>query len=71
MNVVKNYSYNMNISGDDTYNHFVRETRIERDRALDTLHLFRGQGNVQRHEVFLELLDFPATDNWEYIRSLL
>jgi hypothetical protein len=59
------------MSVDDTYDHFVRETGVEWGRALDTLHLFRGQGNVQRHEVFLKLLDFPATDDREHVRSLL
>jgi hypothetical protein len=33
--------------------------------------LLRGQGNVQCREVSLKLLDFPATDNREHVRSLL
>ena len=61
----------MSILRDDTYDHFVRETGVERGRALNTLHLFRCQGNVQCHKVFLKLLDFPATDDWEHVRSLL
>jgi hypothetical protein len=59
------------MSGDDTYDHFVRETGVEWDRSLDSLHLLRGQGNVQRREISLKLLDFPATDNREHVRSLL
>ena len=61
----------MGISRDDTYDHFVRETGVERSRALNTFHLFRCQGNIQCHKVFLKLLDFPATDDWEHVRSLL
>jgi hypothetical protein len=71
MKVVSNYGYNISMSGDDTYDHVVRETGVEWGRALDTLHLFRGQRNVQRHEVFLKLLDLPATDDREHVRSLL
>lgn len=59
------------MSGDDTYDHFVRETGVEWGRVLDALHLFRGQGNVQRREIFLKLLDFPATDDREHVRCLL
>lgn len=67
----QDYTHNMSISRDDTYDHFVRETGVERNRVLNTLHLFRCQGNVKRHKVFLKLLDFPATDDWEHVRNLL
>jgi hypothetical protein len=55
----------------DTHDHIVREARIERRRRLDALHLFGGQRNVQRCDVFLELLDFPASDDGEYVRELV
>ncbi len=55
------------LSRGDTYDHSVREARVEGNCVLDTLHLFRSKGNVQRHEVLLKLFDFPATDNREHI----
>lgn len=31
------------LSGDDTYNHAVREAGVERNSGLNTVHVFRGQ----------------------------
>lgn len=55
----------------DTHDKVVREALIERCRLLDTLHLLGGQRNVQRCEVFLELLDFSAADDGEHVRELV
>jgi hypothetical protein len=57
--------------GDDTYDHSAREAEVERKRVLDTLHLFGGQGNVQRRDVLLKLFDFPATNDWEHVGDLM
>lgn len=55
----------------DAHDHLVREARIERRRRLDALHLLGGQRNVQRYDVFLELLDFSASDDGEHVGELL
>ena len=56
---------------DDTYDKVVREPGIKRGSPLDTLHLLWGQGNVQRRDVFLELFDFPATNDREHVGELM
>ena len=55
---------------DDTYE-VVREPGIKRGSLLDTPYLLWSQGNVQRSDVFLELFDFPATNDRQHVGELM
>ena len=54
-----------------TYNEVERESQIEWLCVVNALNLFRGEGYIQRLNVLLEMLDFPSTNNREYIRRFL
>ena len=54
-----------------TYNHVVREAGVERNCGLDTVHMFRGQRNLECQEVLLKLFDFPPTNNGEHVGCLM
>ena len=49
----------------------MREAPLERRRVLEELNLLRGELDVQRLEVRLELLDLASADDGEDVRRLL
>ena len=53
------------------YDHKEWEARVERRRFFDSLDMLGGQCNVQCRNVLLELFNFSATDNREYVGKLL
>ena len=64
--MVKKHAYR-----DNTYNYTVREAGVERNCGLDTVHMFRGQRNLECQEILLKLFDFPPTNNGEHVGSLV
>lgn len=55
----------------ETYNEIMWEARIKRLDGLEEGYLLGGERDLQRFDVFGELLDFPSAKNWENIWGLV
>ena len=54
-----------------TYDDVMRETKIERLRAVNSANLLWRKGDIQRLDILLEMLDLSSTDDREYIGRLV